>query len=117
MPVAYAGFKNDNDGPFGTIVSVDPKAEAAKAGIRKGDRILGYWPSSSLSIKLIPEKIPAHDYGLKTFAPYDEINFGVLRGTKEMKFKFTPEVSLDIATQPALVLDRNALDKFLELKQ
>lgn len=116
VPVAYAGFKNDNDGPFGKIISMDPEGAAAKAGIREGDAIMGFWPSSELNLEIEKDKMPKHDYGLNWFAPHDEIHFGVMRGAEELKFKFTPEVSLEIATKPGFIVKGDRLMGFLESK-
>ena len=101
MPLSlpYAGFKNDNEGHFGLVAGVDPNGPAAKAGLKKGDRILGFESSvSRKELNIVKERMPEFNYGFTLFPINEVVEFGIFRDGKEMSIKITPKERNDIAT-------------------
>ena len=98
-PVAYAGFTNDNDGLFGKVSGVDPKGPAAKAGIKVGDQIQGFWPSVKRKVKIKESLKPEFNYGLSNFPIDTGVNFEVQRDGEQIRLNFVPTTLKDIATR------------------
>lgn len=117
VAVAYAGFNNDNDGPFGHVADVDPNGPAAKAGIKTGDMIQGFWPSEERKFNLLSADELKFKYGITRFPVDQTINFDVERDGRKINLKFKPETLNNVATQRGFKANPAKMKSFLSTER
>lgn len=67
VELAYVGLATENDELFGRVVGIDPDGPAARAGVRVGDRISGFFPSRDGGILLDDERLARLDVPAREF--------------------------------------------------
>jgi hypothetical protein len=115
VPLTYAGLATEGDGVFARVRAVDPEGPAAKAGIRVGDRVTGFWPSRDPRPQVSPGFRTEYPYGLDLFAPGEMIYFGVDRSGEALQIDLAPRV-VEGGLEPAWAVgDLEAVRAFFAL--
>jgi hypothetical protein len=93
-PLTYLGARADGEGPGSTVLAVDPDGPAARAGMRAGDVITGFFPVRSGPRPTIAPTVDTEfRFGLATFEPGRDGAFvNVARGAAELALEITPRL-------------------------
>ena len=92
VDVPYLGLRTIEEKPIWRVLAVDPQGPAARAGVRVGDVIDGFFPFHDAPLELIELDTP-YTFGLTLFAPGVEGTFlGIRRGDEKLKLFVDPEL-------------------------
>ncbi|MEQ8764590.1 MAG: hypothetical protein RL885_11730 [Planctomycetota bacterium] len=93
VSMTYLGIEADGGWVPANITGIDPEGPAAKAGLRVGDRLIGFFPTRQGAYPPPKDFDSSYRYGLYLFDPsFDEFAFDVLRDGEEHRVPILPEI-------------------------
>ncbi len=89
-PLAFVGVRLDRDGPFGTVVGVDPDGPAAGI-VQVGDVVSGLTPTRE-TIDGAQAAVPEYPFGLAYYETASEVRIDVERGGERLELWVRPTI-------------------------
>lgn len=91
--LTYLGIQVAGDAPLGPVVAVDPQGPAARAQVRVGDRIFGYFPTRGHPPRIAASVTTPFRFGLNCIASGAEVaEIDVLRDGAELRLRVEPRL-------------------------
>lgn len=110
-PIPYLGVQLDREGPFGTVVAVDPSGPASGI-VELGDQVHGLTPTREDRPSVPPELATPYRFGLDLYEPKAEkVRVDVIRGGERQELWVKPRTIAGGKTAH-LVPDDARLDRF-----
>ena len=89
--LTWLGVRAEGEGLGARIAEVDPDGPGARAGVRVGDVVTGYFPNRSRPPELAPELATELRFGLTLFQPEaEEFKIWVQRDTENIELALEP---------------------------
>jgi hypothetical protein len=89
-PLAWVGVRLDREGPFGTVVAVDPNGPAAGI-VQVGDVVSGLTPTHE-PIEGAQAAVPEYPFGLAYYDTADQVRIDVERGEQHLQLWVRPRI-------------------------
>jgi hypothetical protein len=112
-PIPYLGVQLDREGPFGTVVAVDPSGPAHGI-VEPGDQVHGLTPTREDRPSVPPELAAPYRFGLDLYEPKaEQVRVDVMRDGTRQELWVKPRTIAGGRTT-RLVPDDARLDRFFE---
>ncbi|MFG0317439.1 MAG: hypothetical protein ACF8XB_09210, partial [Planctomycetota bacterium JB042] len=92
-PLTYLGFRTDAEEPYCTVLEIDRASPAARAGVRVGDVLTGWWPTRGDRPEIGPSVETRFRFGMTMFDPEaKEVHLGVRRNGEDRTIDVAPRL-------------------------